>query len=102
MYESAYCDGATEWEQFWKITLPMMTPTILLCMVYTLIIKHSDATNPFATYYMTTANSTAELPIVSGHTMATVSWVYAVLSLSFIVVIFLIMNPIIKKNGGRD
>lgn len=102
LYESAYCDGATEWEQFWKITLPMMTPTILLCMVYTLIIKHSDATNPFATYYMTTANSTAELPIVSGHTMATVSWVYAVLSLSFIVVIFLIMNPIIKKNGGRD
>lgn len=102
LYESAYCDGATEWEQFWKITLPMMTPTILLCLVYTLIIKNSDASNPFASYYMTTGASDAAHPIYTGHELATVSWVYALLSVAFILLVFLIMNPIIKKNGGRD
>lgn len=102
LYESAYCDGATEWEQFWKITLPMMTPTILLCLIYTLIIKHSDASNPFASYYMTTGASDAAHPIYTGHELATVSWVYAALSIAFILLVFLIMNPIIKKNGGRD
>ncbi len=102
LYESAYCDGATEWEQFWKITLPMMTPTILLCMIYTLIIKNSDASNPFATYYMYTAESGNGLGVYSGELLAAVSWVYALLSLAFIVVVFLIMSPIIKKNGGRD
>lgn len=109
LYESAYCDGATEWEQFWKITLPMMTPTILLCLIYTLIIKHSDATNPFASYYMNTG-SLDELvskygdygTVYSTNMLATVSWIYALLSIAFILVIFLIMNPIIKKNGGRD
>lgn len=107
LYESAYCDGATEWEQFWKITLPMMTPTILLCMIYTLIIKHSDASNPFASYYMSKANVSGSVDpemtaIYSGHDLATVTWVYAAISILFIVVVFLIMNPIIKKNGGRD
>lgn len=100
LYESAYCDGATEWEQFWKITLPMMTPTILLCLVYTLIIKHSDASNPFASYYMNVPGS--DEIIVSNQKLAVVSWVYTLLSIVFIGVVFLIMNPIIKKNGGRD
>lgn len=37
LYESAKCDAATEWEMFWMITLPMMTPVILLNIVYTII-----------------------------------------------------------------
>ncbi len=30
LYEAAKCDGATLWENFWKITLPIMSPIILL------------------------------------------------------------------------
>lgn len=105
LYESAYCDGATEWEQFWKITLPMMTPTILLCLVYTIIIRFNDTDNPFSSYYMitqATADSVKDNGPVSGPNLAVVSWVYALISIVFIAVIFLIMNPIIKKNSGRD
>lgn len=104
LYESAYCDGATEWEQFWKITLPMMTPTILLNLVYTLIIRFNDTDNPFASYYITKQDSTgtAADAVVSGPNLATVSWVYALISLAFIVIVFLIMNPIIKRTSGRD
>lgn len=105
LYESAYCDGATEWEQFWKITLPMMTPTILLCLVYTIIIRFNDTDNPFASYYFitqSTTESTVTQGPLSGPELATVSWVYALISIIFVAIVFLIMNPIIKRNSGRD
>ena len=30
LYEAARIDGASEWVQFWRITLPMLSPTLLL------------------------------------------------------------------------
>ncbi|WP_269531193.1 carbohydrate ABC transporter permease [Chitinimonas sp. BJYL2] len=33
IYEAATLDGATAWQKFWKITVPMMLPTILLCAI---------------------------------------------------------------------
>jgi lactose/L-arabinose transport system permease protein len=37
LYEAASIDGATPWEQFWKITVPMLRPTLLFCLVLSLI-----------------------------------------------------------------
>lgn len=37
LYEAARVDGCTEWEGFWKITLPMVSPFILLNVIFTLI-----------------------------------------------------------------
>jgi ABC-type sugar transport system permease subunit len=37
MYEAAYIDGASAWESFWKITLPVVKPMVLLNAVYTII-----------------------------------------------------------------
>ena len=33
LYEAAKVDGATQWEMFWKITLPLISPVILLNFV---------------------------------------------------------------------
>ena len=33
LYESAELAGATRWQQFWKITLPMLRPTLLFVVV---------------------------------------------------------------------
>ena len=33
LYESASIDGASQWKQFWKITLPMLRPITLLVVV---------------------------------------------------------------------
>ncbi len=35
--EAATLDGATRWQLFWKITVPMMRPTILLCSLLSTI-----------------------------------------------------------------
>jgi putative chitobiose transport system permease protein len=31
--EAAVLDGATRWDRFWRVTIPMIMPTILLCTV---------------------------------------------------------------------
>jgi len=36
-YEAAYIDGASNWDRFWKITLPLIKPTTLYIIVTTTI-----------------------------------------------------------------
>lgn len=42
LYEAANIDGATPWENFWKITLPMTTPVIIVNLVYTAVDSFSS------------------------------------------------------------
>ncbi len=37
LYEVSRVEGASKWEEFWYITIPMLGQTILLVMVYTMI-----------------------------------------------------------------
>jgi len=37
LYEAAVVEGATNWQKFWHITLPMLAPTILFVTVITVI-----------------------------------------------------------------
>lgn len=45
VYEASSLEGARRWEQFWKITLPLLTPTILLNVVYSVIDTFMDYGN---------------------------------------------------------
>ena len=46
LYEAARVEGASGWEAFWKITLPMISPIILVNGVYTVIDSCTKSTNP--------------------------------------------------------
>lgn len=37
MYEAATIEGCTSWESFWKITLPLVSPVILVNVIYTIV-----------------------------------------------------------------
>ena len=50
IYESCQIDGATTWETFWMITLPMISPMILVNTVYTVIDSFTSADNQVMTY----------------------------------------------------
>lgn len=45
IYESATVEGATWWESFWKITIPMISPLILVNMVYTIVDSFTNSSN---------------------------------------------------------
>ena len=79
IYESCSIDGATAWETFWKITLPMISPMILVNTVYTIIDAFTGKNNAMMDFIQSAmANS-------NGETLgAAMAWMY------FFVVILLL------------
>lgn len=45
LYEASAVEGATGWENFWKITFPMISPLILVNALYTIIDSFTSAGN---------------------------------------------------------
>ena len=45
IYESCQVEGATAWETFWEITLPMISPMILVNAIYTVVDLFTAADN---------------------------------------------------------
>ncbi|MER3404840.1 MAG: sugar ABC transporter permease [Chloroflexota bacterium] len=50
LYEAARIDGASDWEIFWKITLPMLSPIVLVNLIFTIVDSFTDAFNQVLTY----------------------------------------------------
>lgn len=50
IYESAYMEGASSWETFWKITFPMISPMILVNTIYTVIDSFTNSSNTVMSY----------------------------------------------------
>lgn len=57
IYESCKIDGASAWETFWKITLPMLSPMILVNAVYTLIDSFTSQNNTVMSYIKNAASN---------------------------------------------
>lgn len=88
VFEAAKVEGATKWEEFWKITFPMLTPSLLVCTVYTII---STFTNPIygvMDYIENKAFSRSMLGYASA-----LSWLYFVI----IIVVLGVVTKIISK-----
>ncbi len=52
LYEVARVEGATSWEIFFKITLPMITPILLVNIIYTLVDTFTDYGNSLLVYIL--------------------------------------------------
>lgn len=50
IYESCDIDGASAWETFWKITIPMISPMILVNTIYTVIDSFTSSSNSVMKY----------------------------------------------------
>ena len=82
IYESCDIDGASAWEAFWKITIPMVSPMILVNAVYTVIDALTRSSNPVMTYISNVYNQTG------GHELsAAMSWIYFLIVMLIIAVV---------------
>lgn len=72
VYESCEMEGASAWETFWKITLPMISPMILVNFVYTLIDSFTAESNQVMRYITSVYNSAGRGPVTS----SAMSWFY--------------------------
>ncbi len=50
LYEAARVEGATGWDTFWKLTVPSISPMLLLCLVYSVIDSFVDNDNVLIRY----------------------------------------------------
>ncbi len=47
LYEAAEIDGASRWKKFWKVTLPLLTPSLLFNLIFGIILTFQTFTNAF-------------------------------------------------------
>jgi len=98
LYEAARVDGATEWEMFWKITLPMITPVILMNSVYTIVNFFTDATNPIVDYIYQQSFGN---PQQFAHGAA-MGWTYFAFAFALCMATIGIMRRFVFVSGGKE
>ena len=84
LYEVCSLEGATKWEEFWKITFPMLSPTILLCLIYT-VIDTFNSNNEVAA--MIADNVQFEL-----HYACAQTWLYSLIVFVIVALIYKIVS----------
>jgi multiple sugar transport system permease protein len=70
LYEAASIDGATPWQQFRHVTLPLLTPIIAVVMTFSVLFTFTD----FQLIYVLTRGG----PLNATHLMATLSFQRAI------------------------
>ncbi|MBO8126361.1 MAG: sugar ABC transporter permease [Firmicutes bacterium] len=95
LYEAAVIDGATSWQSFWRITLPLLRPAILV----TLVLRTVEAFRVFDIIYVITGGGPANGTQVISYLAYLESFSYLNLgrgaALSFIVSAFILVLAIV-------
>lgn len=88
IFESARVEGATKWEEFWKITFPMITPMIFVNIIYTIVDSFSNPQYGLLRYIQKLAFTDNKIGLASAF-----SWIY----FAIILIILGIVSAIITK-----
>lgn len=87
LYEAAKIEGATAYESFWKITLPMVSPQIITVVVYTIVDSFlRSSINDVIDYQYTQA-------FYGRH--AAMSWIYVLASVLILAIAVGILNKVV-------
>lgn len=88
LYEASAIEGATAWENFWKITLPMVSPQLLVVVLFTVIDRFTDMGSKIMSYIY----DIGFVKLRFGDSMAA-AWVY----FAIIGIIALVLYFILKR-----
>lgn len=97
LYEAARVDGASDWEIFWKITLPMISPMVLLNAIYSIV----------DTFHDTSFNGVIEMMIntmfrdLAPGLAAAMGWIYFALVMTILGLVILLTRRMVYYAGER-
>ena len=90
IYESCSIDGASGWETFWKITIPMISPMILVNTIYTIIDSFTSASNSVMNYISAVYDQPGGNVLSSA-----MSWMYFLIVVGIIAVVAAVLSAYI-------
>ncbi|GEM03309.1 ABC transporter permease [Halolactibacillus miurensis] len=94
IYEAAKIDGASSWECFWKVTLPSLSPIIIINVIYTVVTYSIFALNPVVNHIQ---SNMFQINTGFGYASA-LSWIYfGVIALVLLIVVGLLTLRTNKK-----
>ena len=96
LYTSARIDGANEYDMFWKITLPMISPILLLNTIYTIVNSFTSKLNPILDYIKTYAFVNTQ----HGYAAA-MGWIYFAFILLILLIVMLLLGNYAKSSGDK-
>lgn len=94
LYESAQIDGANAYDNFWKITMPMVSPMMLLNAVYTIIMSFTGRNNNVLKYILLYTQQKAEYGFSSA-----LGWTYFLIVFLFIGIAWLLIGGYMRHNA---
>jgi ABC-type sugar transport system permease subunit len=90
IYEAAQMEGCSAWECFWKITLPMVSPMVLVNWIYTIIDRFIRADNEVMQKILDTMNVSLNYGFSSA-----MAWIYCLAMLALIGISTLIISRMV-------
>ena len=97
LYEAAKIDGATEWEVFWKVTIPMISPMLLLNLIYTIVDSFTNVTNPMLEYIQSYGFTKAQFEYG-----AAMGWIYFLFVGLVVAAVFALMKNYMHTNEVEE
>jgi len=91
IYESCSIDGASAWETFWKITLPMISPMILVNAIYTIIHSFTSASNVVMSFIDSAAGGGGNGSVLG----SAMSWVYFLIVIAIIALATMLISAFV-------
>lgn len=91
IYESCEIEGASAWETFWKITLPMISPMILVNAIYTIIDSFTSESNEVMAYVNQVYKQAGNGNVLS----SAMAWMYFIIVIAVVAVVALIVSRFI-------
>ena len=86
LYEAARIEGATSWEMFWKITFPMLSPILVLNMIYSMIDRFTDYNNQVMQLILSFAK------LLDFSYSSALSWIYFIVVGILVGLVYLLVN----------
>lgn len=97
LYEAARVDGASSWGIFWKITLPMVSPFILVNLIYTIVDSFTAPFNRLLVYIQQVA-LTQSIRLGYG---AALGWLYFVAVFLILTLVLVLSTKFVYYAGER-